>query len=72
MNASKTHYLQTPQIAIIYLSFLLLAVPLAWLQVSGAADSDTARWLTLGYIIVFGNTHFAITWALYQIGRAHV
>lgn len=65
MTAAKTHYLQAPQIAIIYLSFVLLAVPLAWLQVSGAANSDTARWLTLGYVIVFGNTHFAITWALY-------
>jgi hypothetical protein len=65
MTPAKAHYLQAPQIAIIYLSFLLLSVPLAWLQVGGGADSETARWLTLGYVIVFGNTHFAVTWALY-------
>ncbi len=64
-TAAKTHYLQAPQIAIIYLSFVLLAVPLAYLQVGSGVDPDVSRWLTLAYVIIFGNTHFAITWALY-------
>lgn len=62
---SRTHYLQTPQIAIIFLSFFLLAVPVAFLQVSPDVPEHLGRWLTLGYAIIFGNTHFAITWALY-------
>jgi hypothetical protein len=62
---ARPHYLQTPQIAIIYLAFLLLSVPLAYLQVGGGVDPQVARWLTLGYVIIFGNTHFAVTWALY-------
>lgn len=62
---ARSHYLQSPQIAIIYLSFLLLTVPLAWLQVTSGVDPATSRWLTLGYVVIFGNTHFAITWALY-------
>jgi len=62
---ARTHYLQTPQIAIIFLSFLLLAVPLAFVQLSPDIPQDTGRWITLIYAVVFGNTHFAITWALY-------
>jgi len=65
MTASKTHYLQAPQIAIIFLSFALLTVPLAWLQLTTAVPPDISRWITLGYVVIFGNTHFAITWALY-------
>ncbi|MGE0395061.1 MAG: hypothetical protein AB7I25_04740 [Vicinamibacterales bacterium] len=62
---ARTHYLQTPQIAVIFLSFLLLAVPLAFVQLSPDVPRDMGRWITLAYAVVFGNTHFAITWALY-------
>lgn len=62
---ARAHYLQTPQIAIIFLSFLLLAVPLAFIQLSPDVPRETGRWITLAYAVIFGNTHFAITWALY-------
>ncbi|MGE3403912.1 MAG: hypothetical protein AB7K63_15060 [Vicinamibacterales bacterium] len=62
---ARRHYLQTPQIAIIFLAFALLTVPIAWLQLTTAVAPEVSRWLTLGYVVVFGNTHFAITWALY-------
>ncbi len=62
---AKAHYLQAPQISIIFLSFLLLAVPVAFMQLSPAVPAQAAAWITLAYAVVFGNTHFAITWALY-------
>ncbi len=62
---ARSHYLQAPQIAIIFLAFVLLTVPIAWLQFTTAVAPEVSRWLTLGYVVVFGNTHFAITWALY-------
>lgn len=62
---SKTHYLRTPQISLIFLSFLLLAVPVAFVQLSPSVSAQASGWITLGYAVVFGNTHFAITWALY-------
>jgi hypothetical protein len=63
------HYLQRPQIAIIFLSFALLAVPLSYVQLSPSVPAEVGRWLVVAYVVLLGNTHFAITWALYLNSR---
>lgn len=62
---TDAHYLQRRQIAIIFLSFALLALPLSWVQLSMSLSQTVAAGVFLAYAVLLGNTHFAITWALY-------
>ena len=66
---TRDHYLQRPQIAIVFLSFVVFALPLSYVQLSGAVPPHIGRWLLLAYVVLVGNTHFAITWALYLNSR---
>jgi hypothetical protein len=61
----RTHYLQRPQIAIIFLSFVLIALPLSYAQLSLVVSPRVGEVLLLVYMLLIGNTHFAITGALY-------
>src|SRR5690349_20543484 len=61
----KDHYLQRQHIAIIFLSFAVLAAPLSIVQLAPLTDPIVAERCMVVYFIVFGNTHFVITWALY-------
>lgn len=62
---TRDHYLQRPQIAIIFLSFVLLTLPLTYAQVSPAIPFAVGGPMMLAYVVLIGNTHFAITGALY-------
>jgi hypothetical protein len=62
---AKDHYLQSPQIAAVFLSFLLLALPLSYIQLTAPFPPLVIGWLLVSYVVLFGNTHFAITWGLY-------
>ena len=62
---AKDHYLQSPQIAVVFLSFLLLAVPLSYIQLTTHLSPPVVGALMIAYVVLLGNTHFAITWALY-------
>ena len=59
------HYLQKTQITPIFLAFVVLALPLAFAQLSTMIPPAVSRPLLVAYVLLVGNTHFAITWALY-------
>ena len=59
------HYLQKTQITPIFLAFAVLALPLAFAELSTIIPPAVSRPLFVAYVVLLGNTHFAITWALY-------
>jgi hypothetical protein len=59
--ATEEHYLQRAQIAPIFLAFLILALPLALLELSADISPAISRPLLIAYVLLAGNTHFAIT-----------
>ena len=63
--AQKVQYLQRTQVALIFLAFAVLTVPLSVIQLSAGVPGSVKRWLMVFYLFLVGNTHFAITWALY-------
>ncbi len=63
--SNSRHYLQSRHVAIIFLSFALLALPLSFLQLSPTVSPVVSGGVFLAYAVLVGNTHFAITWGLY-------
>jgi hypothetical protein len=59
------HYLQRTQLGLIFLAFFAITIPLSLVQLSAAVAPEVKRWLMVSYLFLLGNTHFAITWALY-------
>jgi hypothetical protein len=52
-------------LGLIFLAFFAITVPLSALQLSTSVSPATLRWIMVPYLFLLGNTHFAITWALY-------
>ncbi|SRR6266545_3996840 len=63
--SANDHYLGRNQIALIFLAFVVITLPLSLVQVSTSFAPAVKRYLMVSYLFLLGNTHFAITWALY-------
>jgi hypothetical protein len=65
LSNGRDYYLKRAQLGLIFLSFFALTVPLSVLQLSTSVPPIVKRSVMVSYLFLLGNTHFAITWALY-------
>jgi hypothetical protein len=66
--ASERHYLQRTHLALMFLAFFAITVPLAVMQVSTVVAQPVQRAIMVWYLFLLGATHFVVTWALYLNG----